>query len=115
MCIKINRKVAFLSSTAGRNSLNIVVIHPSTPLFFVAPFFKTFVTHPPKINELDTVVTRPCPPTLTTPQNLERALVRTSGNQALVSTKSNGSIPTQTDLMFSIVTKNSTIFKMFTA
>ena len=57
MCIKVKRKVAFfLSSTVGRKSLNIVVTHPSTPLFFVA-ILKTFVTHPPKINELDTVVT----------------------------------------------------------
>ena len=35
MCIKINRKVAFLSSTVGRKSQNIVVIHPSPP----APIF----------------------------------------------------------------------------
>ena len=27
------------------------------PSYFLLPFFKTFVTHPPKINELDTVVT----------------------------------------------------------
>ena len=46
--------------------------HP--PIFCRRRFFKTFVTHPPKINELDTVVTpTPCPPTLTTPKNLERA------------------------------------------
>ena len=31
MCIKINRKVAFFSSTVGRKSQNIVVTHPSTP------------------------------------------------------------------------------------
>ena len=36
MYVKINRKVAFLSSTVGQKSQNIVVIHPSTPLFFVA-------------------------------------------------------------------------------
>ena len=63
MCIKINRKATFLSSTVGRKSQNIVVTHPSTP-YFLSSFFKTFVTHPPKINELDSVVT---------PQNLERA------------------------------------------
>ena len=56
MYVKINRKVAFLSSTVGQKSQNIVVIHPSTPLF-LSPFFKTFVTHPPKISELDTAVT----------------------------------------------------------
>ena len=27
------------------------------PPYFLSPFFKTFVTHPPKINELDNVVT----------------------------------------------------------
>ena len=44
-----------------------VVTHPSTfllsptlpPPYFLSPFFKTFVTHPPKISELDTVVTTP--------------------------------------------------------
>ena len=30
---------------------------PFHPPIFLSPFFKTFVTHPPKINELDTVVT----------------------------------------------------------
>ena len=41
----------------------------------MSPFFKTFVTHPPKINELDTV--QLSPPPLSSdpdnPQNLERA------------------------------------------
>ena len=32
--------------------------HSPPPLLFLSPFFKTFVAHPPKINELDTVVTR---------------------------------------------------------
>ena len=49
--LKINRRVAFLLSTVGQKSQNMVVTHPATPLFFV--------THPPKINELDTVVTTP--------------------------------------------------------
>ena len=58
MCIKINREVAFLSSTEGRKSQNNDVTHPSTPPpHFLSPFFKTFVTHPPQINELDAVVT----------------------------------------------------------
>ena len=56
MCIKINGKWHFLSSTVGQKSLNIDVTHPSTPNF-LSPLFKIFVTHPPKINELDTVVT----------------------------------------------------------
>ena len=46
---RVKRKVAFLSSTVGLKSQNIVVTHPSTLLFVVA--------HPPKINELNTVVT----------------------------------------------------------
>ena len=46
----------FLSSTVGRKSQNIVVTHPATP-HFLLPSFKTFVTHPPKINESDNVVT----------------------------------------------------------
>ena len=43
MCIKINRKVAFLSSTVGRNSLNLPP--PPPPPYILSPFFKTFVTH----------------------------------------------------------------------
>ena len=58
--LKINRKVAFLLSTVGQKSQNTVVSHPSTP-HFLSPFFTTFVTHPPKINELDTVVTNTTP------------------------------------------------------
>ena len=62
----------FLSSTARQKNQNIVVTHPSTPLF-LSPFFKNFVTHPPKINELDTAVTATFDPD--NPQNLERVLV----------------------------------------
>ena len=79
MCIKINRKVAFLISTVGRKSQNMVVTPPPPP-YFLSLFFKTFVTHPPKINELDTVVTpTPVLRPLTTPQNLERAPTRHVG------------------------------------
>ena len=35
----------------------IVVTYPPPPPNFSSPIFKTFVTHPPNINELDTVVT----------------------------------------------------------
>ena len=56
MCIKNQESGIFLSSTVGRKSQNIVVTHPSTP-YFMSPLFKTFVTHSPKINKLDTVVT----------------------------------------------------------
>ena len=55
--------MAFLSSRVGLKSQNIVVTHPTAP-YFLSPLFKTFATHPPKINEFDTVVT----PTLTTPK-----------------------------------------------
>ena len=41
-----------------RRTKDIVVTHPFTPPpNFLSPFFKPFITHPPKINELDTVVT----------------------------------------------------------
>ena len=40
MCIKINRKVAFLSSTAGRKSLNIVCHPPFHPPIFCRHFLK---------------------------------------------------------------------------
>ena len=33
---------------------------PPSPPHFLPPFFKPFVTHPPKINELDTAVTAMC-------------------------------------------------------
>ena len=51
------RKVAFLLNTVGQKSQNMVVTHHSTRPSFWSPFFTTFVTHLPKINELDTVVT----------------------------------------------------------
>ena len=54
--LKINRKVAFFIEYRRTKSQNIVVTRPSTPLFFVA-ILQIFVTHPPKINELDTVLT----------------------------------------------------------
>ena len=35
-----------------------ILLSPTLPPpYFMSPFFKNFVTHPPKINELDTVVT----------------------------------------------------------
>ena len=46
----------FLSSQWHKKSQNTVVTHQSTP-YFSSQFFKTFVTHPPNINKLDTVVT----------------------------------------------------------
>ena len=47
----------------------MMILSPTLPPpYFLSPFFKTFVTHPPKINELDTVVTPPLSPTLTTPK-----------------------------------------------
>ena len=55
-CVKINRKVAFYIDYSRIKSQNIVVTHPSPP-YFLSPFFKTFVTHPLKINEFNTVVT----------------------------------------------------------
>ena len=46
-----------------------ILLSPTLPPpHFSSPFFKTFVTHPSNINELDTVVTHPCPPTLTPPK-----------------------------------------------
>ena len=69
--VNINKNVAFLLTTVGQKIK--ILLSPTLP----PPYFKTFVTHPPKINELDTVVTAtPCPPTLT-PPNLERALTIT--------------------------------------
>ena len=52
------QETCLLSSTVGQKRKNIVVTHPSTP-YFLLPFFKTFVIHPPKINDLDTVVPPP--------------------------------------------------------
>ena len=49
-------KVAFFVEPVAQKSQNTVVTHPSNP-YFSSPFFKTFVTLPPNINELDTVVT----------------------------------------------------------
>ena len=54
--LKINSKVAFFIEYRRTKGQSIVVTHPST-LYFLLPFFKIFVTHSPKINELDTVVT----------------------------------------------------------
>ena len=35
-----------------------ILLSPTLPApYFLSPFFNIFVTHPPKINELDTVVT----------------------------------------------------------
>ena len=62
------QELAFLLSTIGQKSQNIVVTHPSTP-YLLSPFFKTFVTHPPKINELDTAVTA-TPDTTTLHKNI---------------------------------------------
>ena len=49
MCIKITRKVAFLSSTVGRKSQNIVVTHPSIPLFFCCHSLKLLSPTLPKL------------------------------------------------------------------
>ena len=53
----IFRKVAFLLNTVGQKSK--YGCHPPfhPPPHFLSPFFTNFVSHPPKINELDTVVT----------------------------------------------------------
>ena len=48
---------------------------PFHPPYFLSPFFKIFVTHPPKINDLDTVVTATPVLRPDIPQNLECALV----------------------------------------
>ena len=83
MCIKINRKVAFFIQYS-RTKKSKYCWHP--PPYFLSPFFKTFVTHPPKINEKTifkkitkikikiTVVTPPLSSDPDNPQNLERAL-----------------------------------------
>ena len=47
--------IFFVEPVAQKNQ-NIVITRPSTP-YFSSQFLKTFVTHPPNINELDTVVT----------------------------------------------------------
>ena len=42
----------------SHSSFSASALSPTLPPFyFLLPFFNTFVTHPPKINELDTVVT----------------------------------------------------------
>ena len=57
-----------------------ILLSPTLPSpYFSLPFFKSFVTLPPNINELDTVVTLPLSSDPDTPQNLERTLPPYSG------------------------------------
>ena len=64
----------FLSSTVGRKSQDIVVTHPSTPYFCHHSLKLLSPTLPKLMNWiLFNCHPHPCPPTLTTPQNLERA------------------------------------------
>ena len=49
MCIKINRKATFLSSTVGRKSQNIIVTHPSTPPIFCRHSLKLLSPTLPKL------------------------------------------------------------------
>ena len=56
--VRINRKVTFFIEYSRAKKSKYCChppFHPNT--YFLSPFFKTFVTHPPKINELNTVVT----------------------------------------------------------
>ena len=75
MHVKINRIVAFVIEYCGTTKSKSCCHPPFHPLNLCRNSLKIFVTHPPKISELDTVVTiTPCPQTLTIPQNLEHAL-----------------------------------------
>ena len=49
-------KVAFFVESVAQK-VTILLSPTLPPPYFSSPFFKTFVTHPPNINELDTVVT----------------------------------------------------------
>ena len=81
MRLKINIKVAFFMeySKTKRSKILLSPTLPHPP--FLSPVFKTFVTHPPKINELDTAVTATPVLRPDTPQkNLERAQVQGLSN-----------------------------------
>ena len=55
--VKNKQESCILLSTVGQKSYKIWLSPTLPPPYFLSPFFTTFVTHPPKINELDTVVT----------------------------------------------------------
>ena len=55
--VKINRKVTFFIEYSGQK-VKILLSPTLPPPYFLSPFFKTFVTHPPKINELNTHICR---------------------------------------------------------
>ena len=53
-----NKQESGISYLVQQDEKVKILMSPTLPPpYFLSPFFKTFVTHPPKINELDTVVT----------------------------------------------------------
>ena len=58
---KIAQNAVFLKwhflSSQQHKKVKILLSPTLPPPYFLSPFFKTFVTHPLNINELDTVVT----------------------------------------------------------
>ena len=52
-----NKQESGISCLVQQDEKVKILLSPTLPLhYFLSPFFKPFVTHPPKINELDTVV-----------------------------------------------------------
>ena len=71
--LKIYRKVAFLLSTVGQKSQNMVVTHPSTPLFFCRHSLQLLSSTLPKLMNWMLLSPSPLSPDPDTPSNLERA------------------------------------------
>ena len=69
---RVKRKVAFFIEYSRTKKVEILLSPTFPPYYLLSPFFKPFVTHPPKLNELNNVVTPP-PPSPLKKRELESA------------------------------------------